>query len=132
MDKVYGPDPVASGPAEKIETLTIAESLSTDLRTLSTSGDSGAEMPTGEDIEPDSSYTCKVLKKKGPTKADKFDLLIENLAENMALEKEEKEAHQATESARQAEDLAFHRCREEQIEKLVDLMDKFVTHMVDK
>ena len=72
------------------------------------------------------------MKKKGPTKADKFDLLIENLAENMGLEKEEKEARQAAESARQAEDLAFRRRREGQIEKLVDLMDKFVTHMVDK
>ena len=41
MDKVYGLDPVASGPAEKIETLAIAKSLSTDLRTPSTSGDSG-------------------------------------------------------------------------------------------
>lgn len=131
MDKVYGLDPVASGPAEKIEILTIAESLSTDLRTLSTSGDSGAEMSTAEDIEPDSSYTGKVLK-KGPIKVDKFDLLIENLAEDMALAKEEKEARQAAESTRQAEDLAFRRCKEGQIEKLVDLMDKFVTHMVDK
>jgi len=134
MKVVYGRDPVTSGPAEKIETLAPAKTSAPSGITITstmTSEESGAETPIAEDVDANSYCSGKRLK-KGQNKVDKLDLLIEHMVKSMKFEEEEKEARQAEETARREKTEDRHKRRDEQIDKMVSLMDKFVMHMVNQ
>ena len=86
---IYSSDPVASGLAEKIETLAPAKaSAPSGITTTSTntmvSEESGAETPTNDGDA--KSYSSGKRLKKGQNKVDKLDLLMENVVKNMKLE----------------------------------------------
>ena len=67
----------------------------------------------------------------GQNKVDKLDLRIEHMVKGMKFE-EEKEECQAQETARNQKTEERHKCKEEQIDQMVSIMDKFVMHMVDQ